>query len=163
MRLLKKRSFWISLFILIAIGFCVIGNWNKITWYGSENPVEFSEAFLCRGPNKDGNPTEAVVKFSRNEWDEIYLCVYAIPNEQATLRPHWIYNKDGRSFSYGNIIRIYESQYLYFSLKESLEFHTTKYYFQDEIEYRDFPPGKYSAILVQIRSTVLTVNFELTN
>lgn len=161
-KIVRSKFFWLGLIFICIIGFGIYINTNWM-FFGPEETVQFGEAFMCRGPDENGNPTEAVEKFSRTDWEEIYLCVYAVPDVQATLDAYWIYNKDGRAFAFGSLIRIYESQYLYFPFQEAVEAGNKTYYFQQELQNRDFPPGEYSVLIKQIRAKVLTVNFEITN
>lgn len=161
----RKTIFWGIMFCIMAIyGVYVISNWDeKIFFFGPEEIATIGDAYICKGPDENGNPTKPVDKFKRTDWEQIYLCVYVIPKKQATLDGYWIFNKDGRSFANGPLVRIKESQYLYFSLSSALEEGNKAYYFNQELKTRDFPPGEYSVLLRQVRTPVLTIDFELTN
>lgn len=161
-KIIKSKYFWLGL-IFVSITGCILyisANW---VYVGPEELVLVERAFMCRGPDKDGNPTAAVEEFSRTDWEEIYLCVYVVPEGQATLWTFWIYNKDGRAFANGSLVRIYESQYLFFSFRDAVEEGNKAYYFQEELESREFPTGEYSALLKQIRTPLITVDFDLTH
>ena len=152
-----KRLKKILLIILIAgialscVFLAIQTNQGEIWIFGFEEDAEISEVFICKGPDENGQPTEVQDEFTPQQWEEIYLCAFVIPKDQATITVYWIYNSDGRSFASNEMIRIYEPQYLYFSLKEAIENVEFPNYFEEEIQTKKFPTGTYYSLIEQNR------------
>ena len=162
----KKRNrviIWVVVCFIVGIAIFEIQNFDtRTTLIIPEEPVTIITAFMCSGPDEEGNPLDAWEKISRKEISKIYLCVEVIPDGHATLKSYWIYDSDGRSFVQGPAIRVVEEKFVYFSLEEAIENGIEGYYFEEEMESRNFPPGDYSVVLRQIRTDQLAVNFRLT-